>query len=105
MPTIIGTSMLSSSPPSHMPAWKVFPLELSCPKVGTRVEKVEGGGGEGEKRKRLRSKPKNSLFSPSSPFLFSGQLSRHNSSETRATQASFDAETGLSVLSGESSNV
>ena len=105
MPTTISTSILSSCPPSHKPTWKAFPLELSCTKVETRIKKVEGGEGEGEKRKRLRRKPKNSLFSPSSTFSRSGQLSRHNSSGTLATQASFDAETGLSVLSDQPSNV
>ena len=105
MPTTISTSILSSSPPTHKPTWKAFPLELSCTKVETRIKKVEGGEGEGEKRKRLRRKPKNSLFSPSSTFLRSGQLSRDNSSGTLATQASFDAETGLSVLSDQPSNV
>lgn len=64
---------------------------------------VEGGEGEGEKRKRLRRKPKNSLFSPSSTFLRSGQISRHNSGGPLATPASFHAETGLSALSDQPS--
>ena len=37
--TTISSSMLIFSPPSHMPARKAFPLELSCPKVGTEVKK------------------------------------------------------------------
>ena len=79
--TTISTSMLISSPPSHMPGWKVFPLQLSCPKVGTGVKK-KWKVGEGKGRKKTRN----------------------NSSETLATQASFEAETGLSVLSDQPSN-
>jgi len=51
--TTISSSMLISSPPSHMPAWKAFPLELSCPKVGKGVKKGgrrRRGRGRGEKK-------------------------------------------------------
>ena len=49
--TTISSSILISSPPSHMPARKAFPLELSCPKVGTGVKKSgRWGRGRGEKK-------------------------------------------------------
>ena len=49
--TTISSSMLIFSPPSHMPARKAFPLELSCPKVGTGVKKSgRWGRGRGEKK-------------------------------------------------------
>ena len=64
---------------------------------------MEGGGGEGEKRKRLRRKPNNSLFSPSLPFSSRTNF-RAITLAKLATQASFEAETGLSVLSAQPSN-
>ena len=51
MPTTISTSIWSSSPPSHKPTWKAFPLELSCTKVETRIKKWKVGKGKGKKEK------------------------------------------------------
>ena len=99
--TTISSSMLISSPPSHMPARKAFPLELSCPKVGTGVKKKwKVGEGKGRKENACDA----NLTIPFSPLPSLFPLSRSNSSDAVATQASFEAETGLSVLSAQPSN-
>ena len=66
MPTTISTSILSSSPPSHKPTWKAFPLELSCPKVETRIKKMwKVGKGKGRKENGCDA----NLKIPFSPLL------------------------------------
>ena len=104
MPTTISTSILSSSPPSHKPTWKAFPLELSCPKVETRIKKMwKVGKGKGRKENGCDANLKIPFSPLLLPFLRSGQISRHNSSGPLATPASFHAETGLSALSDQPS--